>query len=347
MTNFSLKQLILIALLFSGLVFHSCRKTQKQQVSTSSEFVVDGYIITPQPFENRLKVNANLLPAEYVEIKSPVAGTVLDIFFKEGQHIEKGEPLIQIDDRTWKAQVKGLEVQLNTSREDLRRREALLEAEGVSIEEVETTRSTVLRLEANIEELEVSISLANVRAPFSGDVGMRDFSIGAYMSQGQAITRIAQTNPIKIDFNLPSHYISQIKVGKTVNVLVNQDSIKASIYAVNPVIDENARTIQARAMVNNYRRWMPGDFAEVVVILDSHKSAIVVPSELIVPELGEETVFVVKKGIATKKIITTGARNNRFSLVTSGLVAGDTLLATGLIQIRDGMNVKINDIIKP
>ena len=347
MNKISIKLLILITLLLTGFSFHSCKKNKKQQVSTSSEFVVDGYLVMPQPFENRLKVTANLLPAEYVEIKSPVAGTVLGIFFKEGQRIKEGEPLIQIDDRIWKAQVKGLEAQLNTAKEDLRRREALLEAEGVSIEEVETTRSTVLRLEANIEELEVSIGLANVRAPFSGEVGMRDFSVGAYMSQGQVITRIAQTNPLKIDFNLPSHYISQIKVGKTVNVLVNQDSIKASVYAVNPVIDESARTIQARAMVNNSRRWMPGDFAEVVVILDSYKSAIVIPTELIVPELGEETVFIVKKGVATKKNITTSVRNERVALITNGVVAGDTLLATGLIQIRDGMRVNINNVIKP
>lgn len=299
-------------------------------------------MVSPGHFENRLTTTAGLLPFESVEVKTPVAGTVLAIRFHEGQQVQQGQSLVQIDDRVWKAQIKGLEAQLAAAREELHRKEALLEAEGASREEVEAIQLTVQQLEARIEELSVQVSLAAVPAPFSGRVGMRDFSVGAYLSQGQVITKIAQSEKLKVDFNLPGRYVSQLSVGKKVMVIANGDSAMAPVYAVNPVVDEQARTIQARAFLDNRKNWLPGDFAEVSLILDIHDSALVVPTQIIVPELGAETVFLCKNGKVVKQAVTTSVRNSRVVLVTGGLTAGDTLLATGLMQVREGVPVKIS-----
>lgn len=304
--------------------------------------VAEGFIVVPEHFENQLTVTANLLPAESVQIKTPVAGTVLAIHFKEGQYVKQGQPLVQIDDRVWKAQIRGLKAQLLAANEELKRKEALLTAEGASREEVETIQSTVQQLEAQIEELSVYVSLAGVPAPFSGRVGMRDFSVGAYLSQGQTITEIAQSDKLKVDFNLPGRYVNQLFTGKEVTVIANSDSVTAPLYAINPVVDEKARTIQIRAMLNNQKNWLPGDFAEVSLVLDVHDSAMVIPTELIVPELGAETVFLSKNGRVVKQNVTTSVRNSKVVLVTEGLSAGDTLLTTGLMQVREGIPVKIS-----
>ncbi|MGV8138082.1 MAG: efflux RND transporter periplasmic adaptor subunit [Mangrovibacterium sp.] len=322
----------------------ACHRSEDPKKRNNSQeiLVAEGFVAFPGHFENKMTVTANLLPVESVAIKTPVAGTVLAIHFNEGQSIRQGQPLVQIDDRVWKAQIKGLKAQLLAAGEELKRKEALFSAEGASQEEVETIRSNVQQLEARIEELSVYVALAEVPAPFSGRVGMRDFSVGAYLSQGQTITEIAQSDRLKVDFNLPGRYVSQLSTGKEVTVIANGDSLKAPVYAINPVVDENARTIQVRAMLNNPKRWLPGDFAEVSLILDVHDSAMVIPTELIVPELGAETVFVSKNGRVVKQKVTTGPRNSKMVLVTGGLSAGDTLLTTGLMQVREGIQVKIS-----
>ncbi|HBL74505.1 MAG TPA: hypothetical protein DD458_04680 [Prolixibacteraceae bacterium] len=326
-----------------GLLIHSCKKAGDggNKRNLSSGMVAEGYVIKPSHFENKLTVTANLLPYETVDIKTPVAGTVLSIHFKEGQKVNKGQSLVQIDDRVWKAQIKGLKAQLAAGKEELQRKEALLTAEGASQEEVDAARSGVLQLEAKIEELSVYVSLASVPAPFSGQVGMRDFSVGAYLSQGQIITQIAQSDRLKIDFNLPGRYINQLSAEKEVKVVSNNDTLMASIYAVNPLIDENTRTIQVRALLDNRNNWLSGDFAQASLILDVQDSALVVPSQLIAPELGAETVFVCKNGKASKRKVTTGVRTEKIVLITGGLAVGDTLLATGLMQVREGIPVKI------
>ncbi len=333
-----------VGILCLALLLSSCKQTGKSagQKDEGSALTAEGFVMIPRHFENKLTVTANLLPEESVELKSPVSGTILAIHFNEGQHVKKGESLLQIDDRVWKAQVKGLKAQLIAARKELKRKQDLLLAEGASQEEVETARSEVEQLEAQIEELSVYISLASVPAPFSGKIGMRDLSVGAYLSQGQTIIQIVRSEQLKIDFSLPGRYISQVKAGQNITVASNGDTLMAPVYAINPVVDENARTLQVRARLENKKDWFPGNFAEVIMILDVHDSAMVVPSQLIVPELGAETVYIYKNGKAIKQTITTGPRNETDVLVTSGLTPGDTLLASGLMQVREGMSLKIN-----
>lgn len=327
-----------------GFLINSCRNTGDNGNKKAQPLAVsvDGFVVNSAHFENKLSVTANLLPFETVDIKTPVAGTVLAIHFKEGQKVSKGQLLVQIDDRIWKAQIKGLKAQLVAAREDLKRKEALLKAEGASQEEVDGVRSSVLQMEAKIEELSVYVSLAAVAAPFSGQLGMRDFSVGAYLSQGQSITQIAQMERLKVDFNIPGRYLSQLSSGKEIKVIANKDTLSASVYAVNPIIDENTRTIQLRALLDNKKNWLPGDFTEALIVLDIYDSAMVIPTQLIIPELGAETVFVCKNGKAMKRAVVTGVRTDKLVLVTEGLIAGDTLMATGLMQVREGMAVKIS-----
>ncbi|MEN6453191.1 MAG: efflux RND transporter periplasmic adaptor subunit, partial [Prolixibacteraceae bacterium] len=179
-----------VTLLCTLIIVSACHRSggPANKNNKQETLVAGGFVVIPGHFENQLTVTANLLPAESVQIKTPVAGTVLAIHFSEGQYVKQGQPLVQIDDRVWKAQIKGLKARLQAANEELKRKEALLTAEGASREEVETIQSTVQQLEAQIEELSVYVSLAEVPAPFSGRVGMRDFSVGAYLSQGQTIT---------------------------------------------------------------------------------------------------------------------------------------------------------------
>ncbi|MFW5657753.1 MAG: efflux RND transporter periplasmic adaptor subunit, partial [Bacteroidota bacterium] len=265
-----MRQLLNKCLLFPGLViflsaFTSCKQEQEQGQDTQQR-KVDAVIVNPSSLSVMVTSTGDLLPNEQVEIKAPVSGNVMSIHFEEGTFVRKGENLITIDDRSWKAQLEGLKAAHASAVSELNRKEALLDIEGASTEEVEQARATVKNLQAQINELNIMIDLASVKAPFSGQVGMRDFSLGAYLQQGTSITTLAQTNPIKVDFTIAAKYASKISVGQQVKITspTNNDTTIATVYAIDPVINLSNRSLQIRALLaNKEHQLIPGDFIRV------------------------------------------------------------------------------------
>jgi len=333
-------------LIFIFLLMISCSdKKAKLREANTGEFLVDAVKIIPQDFENQVKVTANLLPFEAVEIKAPVSGTVLSIDVKEGQYVKKGQLIVRLDDRTWIAQEKGVKAKLLSAQADLKRKQELLTMEGASQQDVDQAQAEVDALKAQIEELNVKINLANVSAPFDGNLGMRDFSLGSYLNQGQIITSLSQNWKLKVDFNFSSQYYDQIKEGNIVQVISNNDTVEAKIYAINPLASSTSRTLQIRAVFkNNNKNFIPGTFAEVVVPIQVDKLAIIVPSDCIVPELNAQTVFIYHNGKAFRKKVELGARTSYMVQIISGINTGDTVLTTGLMRVRDNFPVKINQV---
>ncbi|MFW5725235.1 MAG: efflux RND transporter periplasmic adaptor subunit, partial [Bacteroidota bacterium] len=202
-------------------------------------------------------------------------------------------------------------------------------------------------LEARIDELKVRIDLARVKAPFSGQLGMRNFSPGAFLSQGDMITRLVQNQKLKIDFTIPARYASLAKEGLTVQVISSAagDTINARIYAVDPVIDANTRSLRLRGVLeNDRRRLVAGDFAQVIMQVEQNNEAILVPSESIISELNAQIVFVVNQGKAKKTQVKIGTSTSGRVQILQGLQPGDTILITGLMQVRDGSPVNITEL---
>lgn len=326
----------------------SCNEEKaKTAQNNSPDFLVDAVKIVPQNFATQLKVTAKILPFEQVEIKAPVSGTVLLINANEGQFVKRGHLIVRLDDRSWIAQKKGLEAQLLSASADLKRKQELLAMEGASQQDVDQAQATFDALSAQIEELNVKIGLANVSAPFDGNLGMRDFSLGSYLNQGQVITTLSQSWKLKVDFNFASQYQEQVKVGKKVQVISNNDTMQAVIYAVNPLASNTSRTMQLRAVIeNNSKNFIPGDFAEVVVPIQVDELAIIVPTDCIVPEIDVQTVFVFHNGKVFRKTVELGARTELMVQILNGLNVGDTVLTTGLMRVKDNFPVKINQVIE-
>jgi membrane fusion protein (multidrug efflux system) len=295
--------------------------------------------------EENVFATANLLSFEEVEIKAPVTGTVLSINFQEGQFVKKGDVLLKIDDRNWKAQIKGATAQLINAKNELSRKKELIKVGGASQQDVDNAQAAVNALEAQIEQLAVYVSLANIVAPFEGRVGMRNFSLGSFLSQGQTITVLAQSNKLKVDFNISSRYIDKIQLGHIIYVVSASDTAVAAIYAINPTVSQTSRTIQIRALIdNNYRNFIPGDFAGVIVPVKIDPNALVVPANCIVPELNAQIVYQYKKGRAVRKEIDPGMRTDKVVQVLNGIAAGDTIITTGLVQIKDMMPVQVGNL---
>jgi membrane fusion protein, multidrug efflux system len=302
---------------------------------------VEGYKVVEEPFSNEVTTTANLMASEQVEIKAPIAGQVLAIYFKEGSSVREGQAIVRLDDRSWKAALIGIKAQLANAQKDYLRKKELLSIDGISQEEVDKVFTNVESLKSEMNQLEVNIGLANVTAPFSGKLGMRDFSIGAFLNQGDAITTLAATNELKVDFSLAQNLETSIKVGDMVQIKVGNDTLKAKVYAISPTINTNTRTLNVRAMLSqpSKNKILPGTYAQVIISSQKLSNALLVPTQSIVPSISEQTLYVSQNGKAKRITVTLGNRTADKVHVISGINEGDTVLTTGLLQMKDGMDL--------
>jgi membrane fusion protein, multidrug efflux system len=342
-----INQNILIVSVLS--IFIACGGNDgKDNKSTAPKNIlpVEAYKVTLLPFNDKLITTASVLPNEQVSLMALVAGQVMDIYFKEGGEVKKGETVIRIDDRQWKAQVAGTKAELDAAEKDYKRKKELLSIEGSSQEEVDKAFATIQTLKSQLQQLQINIDLANVSAPFSGQLGMRNFSKGAFLKQGEIITTLTDINPLKIDFNLAEANIKSVEIGKAVTVFIGTDTLEAIIYAINPLIDKLTGAFNVRALLqqSSTRTILPGTFAEVLVTTNFVKDALLIPTQAVVPTLNEQTVYVYKNGKAVRKTIKMGTRNADKIHILEGISVGDTLITTGLLQIKDGMDIQLQAV---
>ena len=336
----------IIAIAFTLTIISCTNNEVTTQAGPANALQVEAYKVIAQPFSSELLTTAQLMAEEQVELMAPMAGQVLTIYFKEGEKVTKGQKLIRLDDRSWKAQLVGVNAELDAAQKDYDRKKELLSVEGSSQEEVDNALSQIEILKSQLQQLQINISLANVSAPFSGQLSMRDFSEGAFLKQGDIITTLSANKQLKVDFNLAQTHSKSIEIGKTVLVLVGQDTLEAKIYAVNPVVDIQTRTINVRALLERKENnsIMPGAFAEILITTNVIDDALLIPTQAVVPSITEQTVYVYKNGKAVRKIVVVGDRTADKVHIISGISAGDTVLTTGLLAVKDGMDLEIQSI---
>jgi len=197
--------------------------------------------------------------------------------------------------------------------------------------------------------INAQINKTEIRAPFSGIIGLKFVSVGSYISPDTRIASLQEIDPIKIDFSVPERYISRVSVGDQINFTVQgvDSTFTGEVYAIEPRINTETRTLQIRAISGNSGQLLfPGAFANITLILEEIDNALMIPSISIIPGLNTQKVFVVEDGVVAEKFIRSGIRNSEKVQVVEGLQRGDTVLTTGLLQVRPGMQVNLTEVTK-
>jgi len=338
---------LLLLLLSLPVFFSGCNsknKGQSDKASGQKAITVDAVVIQSRELENKILSTGSLIANEEVELRSEVPGRIVAINFEEGSHVNKGNLLLKIDDRELQAQLKKLQVEEKQAKDDLYRKEKLLELKAVSQEEYDKSFNTLGITQAQIDLIKTQISKTEIYAPFSGQIGLRQVSPGGFVSSATLVTRLQQLDPVKVDFAIPEKYREKIRKGTMIKFRVEgiDSSFTGRIYAIDPKIDPSTRNLSMRALCSNTRGLLvPGAFVKVELVLDALKEAIVIPSEAIIPQLNGEKVFLCMEGKTKSRIILTGIRTEREVQVIEGLSKGDTVIITGLLQLREDMPVKI------
>nr|MBC7614216.1 efflux RND transporter periplasmic adaptor subunit [Pseudopedobacter sp.] len=305
---------------------------------------VNGLIVKTQTFANTVDVSGTIEANEQVQIKSEISGLIKSINFTEGSNVNKGSLLIKIDDSELQAQLAQALTKEKLAAEVAGRAAKLLKADAISQEEFDNADAELRSLKAQTQLIRAQLSKTSIRAPFSGRIGLRNISNGAYITPTTPIANLVSINPVKITFSVPEKYTSMVKVGTDITFTVAGTSrvFKANIYAKEPSIDVTTRTLVLKAKSSNEEGYLlPGTFANVILPLEVIKNAILIPSEAIIPVLKGKQIYVSKNGKAEAIDIQSDIRTDEDVLVSSGLNVGDTVIVSGIMALKNGAPVKV------
>ncbi|MBO9729208.1 MAG: efflux RND transporter periplasmic adaptor subunit [Chitinophaga sp.] len=309
--------------------------------------LTDAWIVKSSRLDQSIEASGTLQSNEEVEVKPEINGRIIHLYFKEGTSVKKGDLLVKLYDEDLKAQLQKLKLQQQLAKTTLERQENLLKINGISQQDVDVTRNQVSAYAADMEYTQTQLQKTELRAPFSGKLGLRNVSEGAIVSSATVITTLQQIDPLKMDFSVAEKYRNAIKNGDQVNFYVSGDNkeYKGSIYAIDPKIDLTTRTVKLRAIVpNNNGILFPGSFAKVKIILKDLPDALMIPSQAVIPGTRDKKVIVADSGKVKFVVVETGLRTESSVQITSGLQAGDTVITTGILQLKQGMPLKYNKI---
>ncbi len=325
-------------------IFSNQAQSNIGQKSGPGIATVTGIIATPEKFADNLQLSGSLEANEQVEIRSEIMGVVEAINFKEGTQVSKGQVLLRVNDIELRAQLSKVGTAKQLASENERRAKLLLEKQAISQEEYDVASAGYKSAQAEAQLIAAQLEKATIRAPFSGTIGLRYISEGTYVTPTTPIATLVNTKQLKITFSVPAKYANRIKLNSEISFTTSgsQTEHTAKIYAVEPQIDVATRTLKMRAIADNSEgKLYPGMFASVLLPLETIDDAILVPSEALIPIQNGKMIFISEEGKAKQIKVETGSRTESSIRILSGLKAGDTILTSGVMSLKDGVPVKV------
>ena len=319
---------------------------QDESKSTDSQdppVSVRVYEVNFRSLDDAITTTGELRADEEVDLRAEENGRIVELKFREGQKVKKGALLVKINDADLVAEQRRLTVQKELAEKREERSRALRDEETVSQEVYEETQGRVRVLDAQLDQVAAEIAKTEIRAPFSGVVGLREVSEGSYITSSTTIARLQNLDPIKLDFAVPEKYVGHIRPGDALEFTVvgREQTFAGKVYAVEPRIDVETRTVQVRARAANPQGVLfPGAFAKVRLVLDRDE-ALMVPTIALIPGLSSTTVYVAEGGVASPRKVEVGRRTQDRVEIVSGLEAGDQVIVSGIQQVRPGSTVDV------
>lgn len=343
MHQFKLKYFFLLIILVSC---HS--KKESKEPPKSPPPVVDVIIAQTQTIADSIEANGTVIANDFVELHPEAAGRITYLNVPEGKFVAKGTVIARINDADLVANLNKSKAALKLAQDYVNRLKPLIAVQGVNQADYDAAANTVITTQADIAYTQALIDKTVLRAPFSGVVGLRQVSIGAYVSNADVIATMQQVNNLKIDFTIPEDYSQYIKTGAIVQVLLDKTSGSAkhtaNVIAIEPQANTITRNIIVRALLQDNAKANPGAFVKVFVSQGMAKQSILVPTNCIIPSDINKQLILVKGGNAQFTNVETGIRKQDYIEITKGVAAGDSVVVTGVLFAKDKKPVKVRGV---
>ena len=315
-----------------------------------------------QPWQSRLTTVGSLTAFQGVELTSETRGQVKQVFFDSGQQVERGQPLLQLKNSVEKAALATAEASLGLARIEFKRAQDLLKRQVLAKSEFDRLAAELAKSDAVVAQLKAVLAKKEIRAPFSGTIGIRKVDVGSQLSYGTPFATLQNLDKLYLDFFLPEQNLPLLKVGQSVLTTVSaypDEVFQAQISAISPKVEPNTRNVQIRASLDNPGgRLLPGMFAGLAVLYGLQEDAVVIPETAVTFTLYGNTVYVVgpklddggkalldedgqPQLIAQRRNVQTGERRDALVHMRSGLKAGEKVVTNGQLKLDDGTLIKL------
>jgi membrane fusion protein (multidrug efflux system) len=337
---------LLFILLLTG--FIACKGKKKEEPNKNKapqNTIVDVLIAGTKSVQNVIEVNGTIIANEMVTLHPEISGRLTYLNVPDGKAVASGTLLAKINDAELQAQLNKSKVQLELAQKSEERLRKLLQINGINQADYDVALNNVNNIKADLELIKAQIDKTIIKAPFSGVLGLRQTSPGAYVTPQTIIATLQETNKIKLDFTIPEHYATLIKKGSTVffTTTNNNTQRKATIIATEPEINIDTRNLKVRAIPEG-SAISPGAFVKVYLKNGVASNHIVIPTSAIIPEASTKKVVIVKDGKGKFVEIKTGERTATGVEVLNGLTIGDSVVVTGVLFVRPNANLKVRSI---
>jgi len=328
------------------LSFAACKEKQKSvdKFNPNAPVSVDITIAEVQKVDKQIEVNGSILANDFVELKPESNGRITYLQIPEGKLVQAGTVLAKLNDADLQAQLDKIKAQLELAILNEQRNKQLVGVKGINQSDYDASLQQVKSLKADLAYTQSLIDKTIVKAPFTGQIGLRQVSVGAYVNNTITIATIQKLDQLKMDFTLPEVYASYVSVGKKIDIAtigngINATKMTATIAAIEPQIIATTRNLKVRA--NFKGKVLPGAYAKVYLGESTVKPSIMVPSNIIIPDSKSKQVVVVRNGEAKFVNVETGYRTQTAVEITKGLQAGDSVIVAGMLFVKDGAKLKI------
>jgi len=322
---------------------------------------VSSAVVHEEKWQGTLTAIGSITAVQGVTITPELAGTVREINFESGAVVAKGDLLVKLDTSSEEAQLRSLEAQVQWAKVSLDRQTSLRTNQLVSQSDYDAADAAWKQAVANADAVRAVIDKKTLRAPFAGQLGIRQINLGQYLDAGKPIVSLQSLTPVYADFSLPQQELGQLKTGMRVRVTMDtypDRKFDGTLLAINPDLDSTTRSVGLRATFENPDQALrPGMFAKVEVLLPTEKPVLVIPATSVLSAPYGDSVYVIeptpeipgkKGGLAVRQqFIRTGEARGDLITVESGLKPGERVVSAGVFKLRNGMAVTENNNLVP
>lgn len=302
-------------------------------------------LVDQWPIEQELVLTGTLTASEEVQLSTEASGIISKLYLPQGKMVQQGQLLVKINDSELMARLSRLQAEEGLADAQEKRKLALLKINSISKDEYDESLNRLQLIRADKHILQTQIDKTEIRAPFTGLLGLKNISKGSFVQPGSPIAQLVVMDPIYLDFSLSEKYARALKQGQTVQFFVDgkETAFKGSIIAWDATMDPTDRSLKVRAECRNLGNQLkPGGYARIEFPMLQEEHGIMIPNEALIPILKGYKVFLVKNGAAKEQIVKTGFRDAKNVLIKEGLQKGDSLIVTGMLRLRDGSPVKVD-----
>jgi membrane fusion protein (multidrug efflux system) len=322
----------------------SAAKGGKSDGNAQEATVVEVSRVAAASLPQTITAVGSLRSDESVTLRPEIAGRITEILFDEGRPVTKGDLLVRLDQSVTQAEARQARANLTLARAKYERSVDLARRNFISGQAKDEARNNLEIAASALALAEARLRKTEIRAPFSGIIGLRAVSTGDYVREGQDMVSLQAIDPLKVDFRVPETFLTQVAVGQSVEVSLDAlpgKTYEGKVFAVDPLVDAAGRAVVIRAQVRNQDTAMrPGMFARVTLITSQDRNALVLPEEALVPQGSEQFVFRVVDSRAERVKVTTGHRRDGKVEIVTGLAKDDIVVIAGQLKLRDGVLVR-------